>query len=213
MEPSQYRGAIDIVKEVVKNAGVQLDILDIGGGFPSSYPSLTPPPLKNYIEEINDSLKTLDFKHPCQIWCEPGRALVAESGSLVVRVEARKNQMLYINDGTYGALFDAGSLGFIYPAKIIRLGNKPVSGNLIDFGFYGPTCDSIDVMRGPFYLPEDICEGDYIEIGGLGAYSKSIRTKFNGFDDFLEIETNDSPLISMYDENRESLLDQQSSKF
>ena len=205
MEPSEYRNAITIVKEILEQAKVRLDVLDVGGGFPASYPGLTPPPLKSYIDEINDAVKSLGIKNSCELWCEPGRALVAESGSVVVRVEARKNQMLYINDGTYGGLFDAGYPGFIYPTKAMRFNNKnALSGNLIAFGFYGPTCDSLDQMKGPFYLPDNIREGDYIEIGGLGAYSKSIRTTFNGFDDILQIEVADQPLISMY-ENDEGL--------
>jgi ornithine decarboxylase len=204
MEPSEYRNAITIVKEILEQSKVQLDVLDIGGGFPSSYPGLTPPPLKNYIDEINDAVKSLALNKSCELWCEPGRALVAESGSLVVRVEARKGQMLYINDGTYGGLFDAGYPGFIYPTKTVRLKNESsLSEKLIPFGFYGPTCDSLDVMKGPFYLPENIAEGDYIEIGGLGAYSKSIRTGFNGFDEILQIEVADLPLVSMYEEAEE----------
>lgn len=203
MEPAEYRNAITIVKEVISSAKVKLDVLDVGGGFPSSYPGLTPPPLKKYIDEINDSLKSLALNNECELWCEPGRALVAESGSLVVRVEARKNQMLYINDGTYGGLFDAGYPGFIYPTKTIRNSQQsPLSTTLIPFGFYGPTCDSLDTMKGPFYLPDNIKEGDYIEIGGLGAYSKSIRTDFNGFNDIIQIEIADQPLISMYEEEK-----------
>ncbi len=204
MEPSEYRNAINIVKDVLEQAKVKIDVLDIGGGFPSSYPGLSPQPLKNYINEISDAVKSLSLDSSCQLWCEPGRALVAESGSLVVRVEARKGQMLYINDGTYGGLFDAGYLGFIYPTKTIRLDKKnKLSGNLLPFGFYGPTCDSLDTMKGPFYLPENTQEGDYIEIGGLGAYSRSMRTNFNGFDDVLQIEIEDAPLVSMYEEQEE----------
>lgn len=199
MEPGEYRNAISVVKEVLIHAKVKLDVLDVGGGFPSSYPGLTPPPLHKYIDEINEAVKSLSID--CEVWCEPGRALVAESGSLVVRVEARKNQMLYLNDGTYGGLFDAGYPGFIYPTKTIRPnGKNALSNNMIAFGFYGPTCDSLDVMKGPFYLPDNIKEGDYIEIGGLGAYSKSIRTDFNGFNDIIQIEVADQPLISMYDD-------------
>lgn len=202
MDPVEYRHAINIAKNVVNSAKVKLDVLDVGGGFPSSYPSLTPPALKNYIDEIHDAVKTTGF-NSVELWCEPGRALVAESGSLIVRVEARKDQMLYINDGTYGGLFDAGHPSFIYHSKTIRVkGKKELSKNLAPFGFYGPTCDSLDAMKGPFYLPENIAEGDYIEIGGLGAYSKSLRTNFNGFNDIIEIEVCDAPLVSMYDKEQ-----------
>ena len=58
-------------------------------------------------------------------------------------------------------------------------------------------------MKGPFYLPDNIAEGDYIEIGQLGAYSRSIRTDFNGFNKNLQIEVSDEPLVSMYQELQE----------
>jgi len=201
MEPTEYRNAISIAKEVLEHAKVNLDVLDIGGGFPSSYPGMTPPNLQSYFDEIFDAISHMGLDKNCRIWCEPGRALVAESGSLLVRVEARKKNMLYLNDGTYGGLFDAGFPGFIYPTKSLRIKGKTVlSSNTVPFGFYGPTCDSLDSMKGPFYLPENIAEGDYIEIGQLGAYSRSIRTEFNGFNKNLQFEVCDEPLVSMYAE-------------
>lgn len=204
MDPIEYRNAVMITKEILEQSKVKLDVLDIGGGFPSSYPGMTPPNLHSYFDEIFDSINQLNLDKNCRIWCEPGRALVAESGSLLVRVEARKKNMLYLNDGTYGGLFDAGFPGFIYPVKAIRIKSKdPVSLNNLPFGFYGPTCDSLDSMKGPFYLPENIAEGDYIEIGQLGAYSRSIRTEFNGFNKNLQIEVADEPLVSMYKELEE----------
>ena len=211
MEPSEYRNAITITKEILEQAKVNLDVLDIGGGFPSSYPGMTPPDLKSYFDEIFDSINHLPLNKNCRIWCEPGRALVAESGSLLVRVEARKKNMLYLNDGTYGGLFDAGFPGFIYPCRALRVkAGAKLSSNSIPFGFYGPTCDSLDSMKGPFNLPDNIAEGDYIEIGQLGAYSRSIRTEFNGFNKNLQIEVADDPLVSMYrneeeDEQRKTL--------
>ncbi len=205
MDPVEYRNAIIITKEVVEQAKIKLDVLDVGGGFPSTYPGMTPPNLQSYFDEIFDAIHQLKLDKNCRIWCEPGRALVAEAGSLVVRVEARKKNMLYLNDGTYGGLFDAGFPGFIYPVKAIRIkGNDPLSLLTIPYGFYGPTCDSLDSMKGPFYLPENIAEGDYIEIGQLGAYSRSIRTEFNGFNKNLQIEVSDEPLASMYSEELES---------
>ena len=205
MEPSEYRNAVTITKEILEQAKVNLDVLDIGGGFPSSYPGMTPPDLHSYFDEIFDSINHLGLNKSCRIWCEPGRALVAESGSLLVRVEARKKNMLYLNDGTYGGLFDAGFPGFIYPCRALRIKDSAkLSSNNITFGFYGPTCDSLDSMKGPFNLPDNISEGDYIEIGQLGAYSRSIRTEFNGFNKNLQIEVCDEPLVSMYREEEEN---------
>lgn len=199
MDPTQYRATLMLVKNIITQAKVKLDVLDVGGGFPSVYPGMTPPNLQSYVDEIQDSLMQMPIDNDCRIWCEPGRALVAEGGSLLVRVEARKGNMLYINDGTYGGLFDAGHPGFIYPTRAFRVKRgRALSANNIAFGFYGPTCDSLDTMKGPFYLPDNISEGDYIEIGQLGAYSKSIRTEFNGFNHNLQIEVVDEPLSSMY---------------
>lgn len=201
MEPVEYRNAIMITKEVMESSKVKIDVLDIGGGFPTVYPSMTPPNLQCYFDEIFDSINQLNLSSDCQIWCEPGRALVADSGSLIVRVEGRKNQMLYINDGTYGGLFDAGHPSFIYHCKALRIAKKTLnelSSNKVSFGFYGPTCDSLDTMKGPFYLPENIQAGDYIEIFQLGAYSKSIRTDFNGFNNAIQIEVAGDPIESIY---------------
>ncbi|MBM3580187.1 MAG: type III PLP-dependent enzyme [Alphaproteobacteria bacterium] len=204
MDPAQYRGAIMIAKDLAEKAKVKIDVLDIGGGFPSLYPNMSAPNLSTYFAEIFDAISQINLDSECRIWCEPGRALVAEAGSLLVRVEGRKNNMLYLNDGTYGGLFDAGTPNFIYPTRVIRIkGRTPLAANGTSFGFYGPTCDSLDVMKGPFYLPENIFEGDYIEIGQLGAYSRSIRTEFNGFNKYLQIEVTDEPLASMYVESEE----------
>lgn len=206
MDPAQYRTAIMIAKDVVEKAKVKLDVLDIGGGFPSSYPGMTPPSMQSYFDEIFDAISQLNLDPSCRLWCEPGRALVAEAGSLLVRVEGKKDKMLYLNDGTYGGLFDAGVPNFIYPTNCYRIkGRNPLSSSNSSFGFYGPTCDSLDTMKGPFQLPGNIAEGDYIEIGQLGAYSRSIRTEFNGFDKSLQIEVSDEPLVSMYKENEEQL--------
>ena len=175
---------------------MKLDVLDIGGGFPSIYPGMTPPPLGNYMKAIRKVVKALPKLADCQLVCEPGRALVAESGSVVVRVDLRKGNALYLNDGTYGSLFDAGTPGFVFPVKAIR----PAGGlapELAEFSFFGPTCDSLDAMKGPFQLPLDIAEGDWIEIGQLGAYGATMRTKFNGFYSDTTVEVSDKPLLSM----------------
>jgi ornithine decarboxylase len=197
MQPEAYANAMQTVADLLTQTGVRLDVLDIGGGFPSIYPGLTPPPLSHYMRAIKKALKANPILSECQLVSEPGRALVAEGGSVVVRVELRKGNMLYINDGTYGSLFDAGgSLGFVYPVKAIRPGGT-LSAEMAEFGFYGPTCDSIDTMKGPFQLPADINEGDWIEIGQLGAYGATMRTNFNGFRSDLTVEVADKPILSV----------------
>ncbi|MDX2074767.1 MAG: type III PLP-dependent enzyme [Alphaproteobacteria bacterium] len=197
MNPEAYANTIAKVVALLAETQVKLDVLDVGGGFPSIYPGMTPPSLSSYMKVIRKSLKSHPSLEHAQVVCEPGRALVAEGASMIVQVDARKDNMLYINDGIYGSLFDAGIPGFIYPVKAIRPGGA-FSQEVAEFGFFGPTCDSIDAMKGPFYLPADIREGDWIEIGQLGAYGQTMRTNFNGFYTDTTVEVMDKPLLSIF---------------
>jgi len=197
MHPVSYSKGIKEIGNIITKSGITPDIINVGGGFPSKYPDLYPQPLENYMEEIKKAVNKLNLPKQPELICEPGRAIVAESGSTIVKVELRKKQSLYINDGTYGSLFDAGFPNFIFPTKVIDTG-KDLSRRLTPFNFYGPTCDSMDFMKGPYMLPNNLKEGDYIEIGQLGIYGLTFRTKFNGFysDDIFEIE--DKPIMSVY---------------
>ncbi len=188
------------IKNIIKKTKIIPDIINVGGGFPSIYPDLKPEPLENYFYKIKEGLKNLKLEKTPKIICEPGRAIVAESGSSIVRVNLRKKNKLYINDGTYGSLFDAGVPNFILPARMITCG-RIQSKKLTAFDFYGPTCDSLDYMKGPFLLPNNIKEGDYIELGQLGAYGLTFRTKFNGFFSDNIVQVNDDPIMSMYDDS------------
>ncbi len=206
MDKISFSKGISEIGNIIKKTKIVPDVINIGGGFPSIYPDLKPEPLDNYLNEIKKALKNLKLEKMPEIFCEPGRAIVAEAGSTIVKVILKKKQKLYINDGTYGSLFDAGVPNFVLPAKMITNG-RIVSKKLTAFNFYGPTCDSLDYMRGPFLLPNNIKEGDYIELGQLGAYGTTFRTKFNGFysDEIYEVE--DAPIMTMYDkENKKSFL-------
>ncbi len=199
MHPDAYRIAIQMAKEVIQEADVNVASLNVGGGFPSIYPGLTPPPLKDYFDTIHEEFSKINSKQPLQLLAEPGRALVAETTSLIVRVELRKEDALYINDGTYGGLFDAGSQHLIFPTRLL-CSKKGKTADLFPYYFYGPTCDSLDHMKGPFYLPKDVSEGDYIEIGQMGAYGRSLASQFNGFSHEPGVVlVKDSPIMSMYD--------------
>lgn len=200
MDPKAYGNAMELVAGLLREADVKLDALDIGGGFPSIYPGMTPPPLIDYMKAIKTALASEPLFAGCQILSEPGRALVAEGGSTLVRVELRKGDMLYINDGVYGSLFDAGTPAFVYPVRALRM-NGEMASEQKAFGFFGPTCDSLDVMKGPFYLPADIAEGDWIEIGQLGAYGATMRTNFNGFRSDTTVEVADKPMMSIFKVN------------
>ena len=200
MHPISYSKGINEIGNIIKKTKIIPDYINVGGGFPTIYPDLIPQSLDNYFHEIKKSLKNLRLDNLPQIICEPGRALVAESGSTIVRVNLRKKQKLYINDGTYGTLFDAGTPNIVFPAKMIKDNtNKIISKKLTAFDFYGPTCDSMDYMKGPFLLPNNIKENDYIELGQLGAYGLTFRTQFNGFFSNEVYEVEDSPIMSLYD--------------
>ncbi|MDB3888221.1 type III PLP-dependent enzyme [Candidatus Pelagibacter sp.] len=199
MHPISYAKGITVIGNLIKKTKIVPDYINVGGGFPTIYPDLIPQNLMTYFDEIKESLENLKLGLMPKIICEPGRALVAESGSTIIRVNLRKKQKLYINDGTYGTLFDAGTPNIVFPSKMIReTSNKIISKKLTAFDFFGPTCDSMDYMKGPFVLPNNIKENDYIELGQLGAYGLTFRTQFNGFysDEIHEVE--DSPILSLY---------------
>ena len=200
MHPISYTKGIAEIGNIIKKTKIIPNYINVGGGFPTIYPDLVPQSLDNYLEEIKRSLDNLKLDNMPEIICEPGRALVAESGSTIVRVDLKKKQKLYINDGTYGTLFDAGTPNIVFPSKMIKdNSNKIISKKLTAFDFYGPTCDSMDYMKGPFLLPNNIKENDYIELGQLGAYGLTFRTQFNGFfsDEIYEVE--DKPIMTLYD--------------
>ena len=197
MHKVSFTKAINEVGNIIKKTKIVPDIINVGGGFPSVYPDLNPEPLENYLNAIKISIAKLNLPETPRLICEPGRAIVAESGSTIVKVNLRKKQKLYINDGTYGTLFDAGVPNFILPSKMISNG-RIQSKKLTPFNFYGPTCDSMDFMKGPFLLPNNIKEGDYIELGQLGAYGLTFRTKFNGFYSDEIFELADQPIASLY---------------
>ncbi len=200
LHPDAYRRAIKLAAQVIARSGIEIDIFNLGGGFPAVYPGMTPPPMSRFMDAIKAGLAE-DIKLPAhtKVRCEPGRALVAEAGSVLVNVELRKGDNLYINDGVYGSLFDAGILNMRYPAKLIRGNGSEHKTPYKGFKLYGPTCDTVDVMRGPYLLPEDTTEGDWIELGQLGAYCTTMRSKFNGFDEHMTVEVWDQPQMQMKD--------------
>jgi len=194
LEPGAYTRAIALAGEAIARCGVDVDIVDVGGGFPVSYPGMAPPPLGDYIAAIDAAAAELPAA--VRLWAEPGRALVAGGGSVVVQVQLRRGDTLFVNDGVYGSLNDAGALGLRFPARCIRLGEADrVDEELADFELFGPTCDSADRMRGPFRLPADMREGDWVELGQLGAYGACLRTQFNGFGRVDLVEVADPPML------------------
>lgn len=195
MTPLAYVHALERVRTAIVEASVTVDIVDVGGGFPSIYPDMSPPSLNHYFSAIHRTFEDLPISYSAELWCEPGRALAAEYNSLIVKVEQRRGNELYINDGAYGTLFDAAHIGWRFPVQLIGSGSDPAT---TEYSFYGPTCDDMDHMAGPFILPENVKTGDYIEIGMLGAYGSAMRTKFNGYGSIDDYDVSDEPMASVY---------------
>ncbi|MGU3314478.1 type III PLP-dependent enzyme [Sphingomonas sp. M6A6_1c] len=196
MSPDAYTNAMERARAAIVEAAVTVDVIDVGGGFPSAYPSMTPPPLERFFETIHRAFESLPISYSAELWAEPGRSLSAEYASVVVRVERRRGTELYINDGAYGTLFDAAHIGWKYPVQLLREPDSDARD--MDFAFWGPTCDDLDYMQGPFPLPADTVAGDYFEIGMLGAYGSAMRTAFNGFGTGDTVVATDEPMLSVY---------------
>jgi ornithine decarboxylase len=197
MRPTAYPAAMAQASRALVRAGVFADVVDVGGGFPSVYPGMIPPDLPEYVAAIDRGFAEMMVHETTELWCEPGRALVAEGSSLLTRVELRKGDALYLNDGAYGSLFDATHAKWPFPVKLHRPDGESATA-LRPYRFYGPTCDSLDAMPGPFWLPEDVREGDFIEIGMLGAYGVAMSSRFNGFGDVETVAVDDPPMLSMF---------------
>ncbi len=201
MTPDAFVSALAEVHDLIVKAGVVVDRIDVGGGFPARYGDEEPAPLPVFLEAITSGVEMLPVREDARLTCEPGRALVAEAESLIVRVDARRGNELFINDGAYGMLFDAAHLGFTYPVRLVS--REAAEEPMAAFELWGPTCDSIDQMKGPFLLPASVREGDYIEIGNVGAYGRALASSFNGYGQYDEVILLDEPMLSMYGEETE----------
>jgi ornithine decarboxylase len=197
MRPTAYSAAMAQASRALVRAGVLADVVDVGGGFPSIYPGMTPPALEDYFDAIQRGFAEMMVHETTELWCEPGRALCAEYASLLVKVEKRRGNELFINDGAYGSLFDAAHIGWRFPVALQR-SETSIGTQMAEFSFYGPTCDDMDHMAGPFILPDDVKAGDYIEVGILGAYGCAMRTEFNGFGETETVVVEDEPMATLY---------------
>lgn len=192
LDPDAYAQALANVGEIAAEAGVALAAVDVGGGFPAVYLGTQAPDLSDYIAAIRTALARLALSDDCRVLCEPGRALVADGQSVLVQVQLRKRDQLYINDGVYGSLSEMTAADVRYPARLIRIEGGTVGTSTAPeaiFHAHGPTCDSLDMIPKAFRLPDDVREGDWIEIDRVGAYSNALATDFNGFrpDTFVEV--------------------------
>lgn len=177
VDPQAYRRAIDIAAEVIREAG-PVDHLDVGGGFPALYKG-DEPEFEAFVAVIEAAVAGHGITSRLQ--CEPGRALVADGASVLARVELRRGRSLYLNDGVYGNLAELKWIGPQFPTRLVRAAGA-VEGGEEAFDLFGPTCDSIDSMPGPHWISASAREGDWVEVGMMGAYSCALKTAFNGFE-------------------------------
>lgn len=191
--PGAYGTALEICGRVAAAAKVKLACLDVGGGFPADYVEMVAPPLELYLEEVRRGLTANGFEG-VDVFCEPGRALVASGCSLLIQVQLRKEDQLYVNDGIYGSLSEMVDAGIRLPVSLVRPDGPAPSREEREFVVNGPTCDSLDVLPQRFRLPADLREGDWIEVDQVGAYSNALATNFNGFYPETFVTVEDAPL-------------------
>lgn len=192
LQPEAFTRAIDIAAAVISAAG-GVDHLDVGGGFPAGYTG-DEPPFRAFVAAITAAVGRHGLA--CALQCEPGRLLVADGASVFARVELRRGAALYLNDGVYGNLAELKWVGPQFPTRALAV-NGPRSGREIAFDLFGPTCDSIDSMPGPHWVAADVEDGDWLEVGMMGAYSSALRTDFNGFADCHTVLLDDSAWFAL----------------
>ncbi|MHA7777426.1 alanine racemase [Roseibium sp. M-1] len=199
-EPETYERALASADWIRSRAGVPIVELDVGGGFPAVYghdprrkvPEM--PSLEELMGQLKADISDWQFDN-LPLVAEPGRVIVARSISLIVRVLLKKGRRLYINDGIWASLSDSWTGKITLPARFIpdpaRKTRAGQPDKIVPFKVCGATCDSVDILSRPFWLPETVDTGDWIEIGHIGAYSLSLRTRFNGFypDKVIAVET------------------------
>jgi len=192
--PQAFVDGVNTALDVIAQAGVPVHYLDVGGGFPAMYEDDQPPELSAYFDAVYAAFDQSRLRRDCVLMCEPGRALVASGCTLLTQIQLRKDNKLYINDGVYQSLSETLMGKMKLPARLINPARSIVD-ECQDFTILGPTCDNLDILPAPFYLPVDADEGDWIEIGQTGAYSNSAATRFNGFFPETFVSVDAPPLL------------------
>ncbi|NBC20341.1 MAG: type III PLP-dependent enzyme [Alphaproteobacteria bacterium] len=198
LSPPAWHTAMADLSRLIVAAGVTVDIVDVGGGFPGHYGGLAPPALGDYAGVIAAAFDDMKVLENAALWCEPGRALVAESESLLVRIEGTHDGSLYLNDGGFGALYDVVHERWHFPVRALGASGR-IGGAMREWTVYGPTCDSADRFPEKLALPASLGEGDYLEFGNIGAYGRAMAGRFNGFGEYETVMTRDAPWPSLYD--------------
>ncbi len=188
-DPAVWDAYIRAAAEIAAGAGVRISRLNVGGGFPSHRLAAAEPALEQIFALIERVTEEAFGDDVPRLLCEPGRGMVGDSFSLATRVKAiRDGVHVFLNDGLYGGLAEHPVVGPIDRIDVIAADRRVMSGDLCPRVVFGPTCDSLDCLPEEVNLPDDLAEGDYVIFHGLGAYSASLATRFNGYGN-LSVET------------------------
>ncbi len=181
-DPAAWETYILTAADIARDAGVTIARLNVGGGFPNHRLHGVVPQIEETFALI-DRVATQAFgaDRPLLV-CEPGRALCGDGFTLAARVKAVRDDMhVFLNDGVYGALTELPLIGVIDRIEVLSPEGHKRTGDVLPRIVFGPTCDSVDRLPGEIPLPDDIAEGDFVVVHGMGAYSTVTNTRFNGF--------------------------------
>jgi ornithine decarboxylase len=176
-------GGLHEVFDELKKQGIQIEVLNLGGGFPCMYASTE---IEITLKEIADATLEEYAKLPYQprIVVEPGRKIVADAAVLVTtvisRVERAEHTWLFLDAGVYNGLFETLSYQGSMRYRVSSMRKSYSTGESM-FALAGPTGDSWDVMSRETLLPQDIDVGDKLIFHTVGAYNLVMVGRFNGF--------------------------------
>lgn len=184
--PKAWAHAIEQLVPVIRelqDAGIMLEALNLGGGFPCHYASSE----ENVtLEEIAQNIHEASRELPYDLTfiLEPGRGIAAETAVLVAdviaRVERKERTWLFLDVGVYGGLFETMAYQGSTRYRVTSLRASYDAGEA-QFAIAGPTGDSPDVITREALLPADIDVGDKLVFHDVGAYSLVAVSPFNGF--------------------------------
>lgn len=181
-DPAAWEAYIRAAADIAREADVTIARLNVGGGFPNHRLQAVVPQIDETFALI-DRVATEAFGDTRPILvCEPGRGLCGDAFTHIAKVKAvRDGSHVFLNDGVYGALAELPLVGIIDRIEVVDGVGAKRKGDLASRIVFGPTCDSVDRIPGELMLADDIAEGDYLVIHGMGAYSVATNTRFNGF--------------------------------
>ena len=168
----------------LRNDGIEIEMLDIGGGFPARYGDAVPD-IAQIGTVVEQALADLLPYVPALVAAEPGRHMVAETAVLVSTVLGREvragEEWLYLDVGAYNGLMETQQAVGQWRFPLWSSRPDHAVSRQVPFTVTGPTCDSADTMFYGASLPETLGEGDRLYVASAGAYTLSYASHFNGF--------------------------------